>query len=265
MPRYVIDVQYRGSAYSGWQLQATTDNTVQANVDRVLGIVLRQPVSTYGAGRTDAGVHAIGLPVQFDYEGEIHPSFRHAMNSILPYDIAVMAVYKALTDDFHVRYKAIRRAYRYRIVFEKTPVSHGLAWWCKTTLDVEKMQEGAQMLKEYSNFKCFAKGGGATNHICLMEEARFIWEGKELVFYIKANRFLRGMVRAIVGTLTMVGEGTLTLEGLRNVLESGDRKLAGPNVPPDGLYLSEVIYPEGMLEEIHFTVPPAPAKRFNWR
>ncbi len=264
MPRYVIDVQYKGTAYSGWQLQENATETVQAYVEKALTIVLRTPTSVYGAGRTDAGVHATKMPAHFDYEGELHPSFMHAMNSILPRDIAVMAGYKVLIPDFHARFKARRRAYEYHVTYRKTPVKTGLAWWTKPWLDLEKMQEGAKVLMEYSNFKSFAKAGGAEKFICKIAKAEFELVEDGFIFHIEADRFLRGMVRAIMGTLVLMGEGRLDVEGLRKAIEAQDRKAAGPNAPPDGLYLTEVHYPEGSLELIQFKKPEAPVMRVKW-
>jgi tRNA pseudouridine38-40 synthase len=264
MPRYVIDVQYKGTAYSGWQLQANATETVQAYVEKALSIVLRTPTTVYGAGRTDAGVHATKMPAHFDYEGELHPSFMLAMNAILPPDIAVMAGYRALIPDFHARYKARRRAYQYHVTFRKTPVRHGLAWWTKPALDLEAMAEGAAILPQYSNFKSFAKAGGAEKFICKITKAYFEPTEDGFIFHIEADRFLRGMVRAIMGTLVLMGEGKLDAAGLRKVIEAENRAAAGPNAPPDGLFLCEVQYPECSLELLPFDKPNAPKMRVKW-
>jgi tRNA pseudouridine38-40 synthase len=255
MPRYVVDVRYKGTAYAGWQIQPDC-TTVQGELDDTLSKVLRTPISTYGAGRTDTGVHALQLPAHFDYDGELHPHFHKAINAILPKDIAITKVYQAVEGNFHARFSGIQRAYRYQLVFEKDPMHYQFARWIKekrSSLNFEAMFAAAPILLEYDSFECFTKTrGNQKTHICAITHSYFEWEGDMLVYHIKANRFLRGMVRTIVGTLLMIGKGDLDQAGLRKIIEGKDRKAAGPAESADGLYLSEVVYPEGSLVELEF-------------
>jgi tRNA pseudouridine38-40 synthase len=252
MPRYVIDVRFKGTAYAGWQVQ---DNlpTVQREVDDTLTKVLRTPISTYGSGRTDSGVHAMQLPAHFDYEGELHPHFHKAVNAILPKDIAITKVYRAVHENFHARFHGIARAYRYHLIFQKDPLRYQYTRWVKDALDFDAMFDAADIIMDYDSFECFTKSNGnQKTHICDVIHSYFEWEGDMLVYHIKANRFLRGMVRTIIGTLLLIGKHQLDADGLRRIIESKDRKQAGPAELPDGLYLSEVVYKEGSLEEIPF-------------
>jgi tRNA pseudouridine38-40 synthase len=256
MPRYVVDVRFKGTAYAGWQVQENL-TTVQGELDATLSKVLRAPIGTYGAGRTDSGVHALQLPAHFDYDGELHPSFHKAVNAILPRDIAIMKVYRAVEGNFHARFSGIARAYRYQLIFEKDPVLYQLARWVKekkASIDFPAMFAAAAILKEYDSFECFTKtNGNQKTHLCAITDSYFDWEGDMLVYHIKANRFLRGMVRTVVGTLMLIGKGQLDEAGLRKIIESKDRKQAGPAELAEGLYLSEVAYKPGTLEEISFS------------
>lgn len=252
MPRYVIDIRYNGAAYSGWQLQENA-TTVQGEVEIALQKLLRQHVETYGAGRTDAGVHALKLPTHFDYDGDLHPHFFKAINALLPYDISVMKVYRAVDDNFNVRFAAIRRAYRYQLTFQKDPMQLGFCRWIKEKLDIEAMQSAAKVLFDYNSYESFCKANGNNKtYFCEIKDSRFEWEGDMLVYHVAADRFLRGMVRTIVGTLLMVGKGTLDEAGLRAIIEGKDRRLAGSSEMAAALFLSEVDFPEGSLVELEF-------------
>lgn len=250
MPRYVVDVRYNGTNYAGWQIQ---DNivTVQSEVDAALTKVLRAPVFTYGAGRTDSGVHAMQLPAHFDFEGEIPRHFMLGVNAILPRDISITKVYRAVEDSFHTRFHAIERAYRYHLIFFKDPIRFGFVRWVKEKVDLQKMEEAAAVFLEYDSFESFCKSNSNNKtYFCKIKESRFEWEGEILVYHIRADRFLRGMVRAIMGTLLLVGRGLLTVDDVRRIIEAKDRKHKGPTELACGLYLSEVVFPEGTLVDI---------------
>ena len=250
--RYILDVRYRGTNYSGWQVQENA-HTVQAELDKALSLILKRPISTMGAGRTDAGVHALQLPTHFDLDEDLHPAFQKAVNAVLPDDISITRTYKALADNFHARFTATHRAYRYNIIFQKDPFWYQRSWWCKEKIQLEPMQRGAEIIKEYNSFESFCKArGNNKTFFCDIMESRWEVEGEAWVYHVKANRFLRGMVRAIVGTLFLMGKGVLDEAGLRKILEAKDRKLAGPSVIADGLFLTEVGYPSGLMEEIEF-------------
>ncbi len=250
--RYILDVRYNGTDYSGWQTQPNAP-TVQGELTKALNILLRKEIETYGAGRTDAGVHAMQMPTHFDYEGELHPHFFRSLNGILPPSIAVMQVYRALRDNFHARFDAISRTYRYNIIFYKDPNHYQCAWWCKDDLRIGAMQEGAEVFKEFDSFESFCKTNASNKtFFCDIMESRWEKENDLWVYHVKANRFLRGMVRTMVGTMYEMGKGKLDAEGLRNILRKKDRKEAGMAAPSHGLFLTEVEYPPGNFEKIEF-------------
>ncbi|MEM7369408.1 MAG: tRNA pseudouridine(38-40) synthase TruA [Bacteroidota bacterium] len=242
--RYILDISYQGANYAGWQIQPNA-NTVQAELDAALSTLLRTDIRSTGAGRTDAGVHARQLIVHFDHAGEIPHSLLHGLNGILPYDIAANALFQPTTSDFHSRFTATSRSYVYQIVRQKSPEYYLTAHWIRYQIDVENMNRAAALLLEYDEFGSFCKAhaDNATN-LCQMYHA--YWEESQdlLCFHIKANRFLRGMVRAIVGTLLLVGRGKMSLSEFRAVIEAQDRTAAGPAAEAKGLFLTEVGYPE---------------------
>lgn len=252
MTRYVVDVSFKGTVYAGWQIQENIV-TVQAEVDKALSKVLRAPIATYGSGRTDSGVHAIKLPAHFDFEGDLPKHFMVSVNACLPRDIGIMKVYKAILPNFHARHTGRERAYRYHVIFQKDPLQFGFARWVKEELDIAAMQSAAKVLLDYNSFECFCKtNSNNKTYLCDIKASYFEWEGNRLVYHIRANRFLRGMVRTIMGTLLLVGRGLLDEDGLRKIIEGKDRTKAGPAEMAEGLYLSDVTYPEGSLEEIVF-------------
>jgi tRNA pseudouridine38-40 synthase len=248
MPRYVVDVCFKGTNYAGWQIQPNCV-TVQSEVDSAISKVLRAKIETYGAGRTDAGVHATKLP----YDGELPDHFLLGVNSILPRDISLMRAYRALTPEFHARFSGRERAYRYNLIFKKDPIRYGLSRWVKEEANVEKMFSAAKILLDYDSYECFCKtNSNNKTYICNIKESYFEWEGDMLVYHIRANRFLRSMVRSIVGTMLYIGRDLLTEDDLRQLIENKDRSKAGPSEQADGLFLTDVVYPVGSLEEIIF-------------
>lgn len=250
MPRYVVDVRFRGTAYAGWQIQENA-LTVQQEVNHALSRALRTTIITYGAGRTDTGVHALQMPAHFDYEGEVPGHFLLSVNAILPRDIAITKLHRATQDNFHARFHAIARAYRYHLIFQKDPMLQGYSRWVKEEVDVAAMMEAAQVLLEYDSFESFCKtNSNNKTFFCKVIHSYFAWEGDLLVYHIKADRFLRGMVRTIMGTLLQVGKGKLDVADVRRIIESKNRQLAGQSELADGLFLSEVVYPEGSLVEV---------------
>lgn len=250
--RYFLDIIYNGTRYHGWQFQKNAVS-VQQRVQEALFTLLRQEIEVYGAGRTDAGVHAISLPSHFNFDQELHPAFLKAINSILPEDIAVRRVWKPTDPDLHARFAATSRSYRYQMIFGKDPLLLNLAYHYKGQLDLEAMMAAAEVIKEYDSFESFCKANAQNKtYFCTIMDSHFEWEGNVLVYHVKANRFLRGMVRTIMGTLLMVGEHKIGLDGVREIIEAKDRRKAGPAVPACGLFLAEVKYPVGSFEEIDF-------------
>lgn len=242
--RYFIECSYRGTNYSGWQIQENA-NTVQAEIEKYLTILLKNPISIMGSSRTDAGVHAIHQVAHFDIENEsLNPeNLVHRLNKILPFDITIKLIY-SVKEDHHCRFKATSRKYEYHISSLKNSFKKGLYYEFNHDLDIRLMNEACQKLFQYFDFECFSKIKTDVNTFnCIIMEAH--WENREndmLVFHIKANRFLRGMVRAIVGTLLEVGAGKLSVEDFEQIIISKNRKKAGRAVPAEGLFLMEVNY-----------------------
>ena len=253
--RYFIDLSYQGTEYVGWQ-QQPNGLSVQEVLENRLGVLLRQPVAVVGSGRTDAGVHASQQIVHFD-SPEPLPSavFLRKLNALLPADIAAKALY-AVADDAHARYDATLRSYRYYISPAKNPYWVDKACFDSRRYDWELMNQAAQLLIEYEDFEAFSKVHTEVKHFrcqiksAFWEQSQCPWQQSALyVFHISANRFLRGRVRAIVGTILRVGTRRLSLEDFRSVIEAKNRSLAGAAAPPQGLYLSSVQYPYLLVEE----------------
>lgn len=246
--RYFIELIFNGTSYHGWQIQ-TNAISVQAVVDDALSMILRQEIRTLGCGRTDTGVHAKQLFAHFDcLQADVErqsATIIKSLNAVLPNDIAVKRIFR-VPNDFHARFSAISRSYEYYIHFEKDPFLDGLSWQLRDKPDFIKMNEAAKIMMEYRDFSCFSKTHTQvlTNN-CEIYKAEWEWinEGR-LVFNISANRFLRNMVRAIVGTLIEIGNGRNAIESIRSTIESKDRSEAGTSVPACGLYLSQVVYPD---------------------
>lgn len=249
--RYFVELAYHGGQFHGWQIQQNAV-TVQEIVDEALSTISRQSVQTTGCGRTDTGVHARQLYAHFDLAQAIEniPGFLHQLNSLLPVSIAARSIVP-VTTSAHARFDAVKRRYEYHIHWGKNPFLQGLSWQIRDLPDIEKMNEAAQILLKYRDFSSFSKSNTQvfTNN-CTIFEA--YWEqisdlggSKRLVFHIEADRFLRNMVRAIVGTLVDIGLGKNEPDHLRTVIERKNRSVAGASVPPEGLYLSKVEYPKG--------------------
>jgi len=241
--RYFIELAYNGKNYFGWQRQPKQISVQQVLEDK-LSILLREEISIVGAGRTDTGVHAKQMYAHFDFDGKIElEKLTFKFNSFLPKDISIYRIIP-VKDDAHARFDATSRAYEYHIHLGKNPFLTDFAYQIYHKLDLEKMNEAASLMYEYTDFKCFSKSNtDVRTYNCDVMNA--VWEKQEslLIFHVKADRFLRNMVRAIVGTLLEVGEGKKTVEDFRNVLESRNRSEAGVSVPAHALYLTEVVYP----------------------
>ncbi len=245
MPRYFIQMAYNGSRYHGYQIQPHSIS-VQATVERCLSLKLGQTVAITGCGRTDTGVHARNYYAHFDFEKEIAApeALVRQMNAFLPDDIVVYRIWQ-VAPGLHARFDAAARTYHYYITRTKNPFHTHDACFVYGDLDVEKMQQGARILFEYEDFTSFSKVHTQvkTNN-CKIMEARWFEQDGLLVFRIKADRFLRNMVRAIVGTLLEIGKGRMTLDEFRAVIERKDRCEAGTSMPAHALFLEEVEYPK---------------------
>ena len=244
--RYFLSLSYFGEAYHGWQRQPNAVS-VQEVIEQALSTLLRTPISIVGAGRTDTGVHAREIFAHFDTEEKLPEDLVHRLNRFLPDDIAVKAINK-VPEDAHARFSAVSRSYEYHIVRKKDPFYRDRAYMITRPLNVSAMNEAAEMLKSYEDFECFSKSNTDVHTFnCKIMEA--YWKEKKdlLVFHIAADRFLRNMVRAVVGTLLDVGQGKQTLEDVKAIIKSKNRSEAGVSVPAKGLYLTRVEYPEGIL------------------
>ncbi|SMC66507.1 tRNA pseudouridine(38-40) synthase TruA [Pedobacter nyackensis] len=243
MQRYFIELSYNGTAYHGWQIQPNA-STVQECLDKALSVYFRQPISSLGCGRTDSGVHATQFYAHFDLQTAIDPlKSVTGINSLLPYQIAVKRVFE-VDNEAHARFGATERAYHYHLHFHKDPFKLDRSWLYKGDLDMEAMNEAAKLLLTYTDFSCFSKSNTQTfTNNCNVMEAFFVKEDEGLKFTIRADRFLRNMVRAIVGTLIRVGKKELSLAQFKEIVESKNRCNAGQSVPACGLYLVNVIYP----------------------
>ena len=255
MQRYFLYMAYDGTCYHGWQIQPN-GISVQQVVQEALATLLRQPVSIVGAGRTDAGVHARLMVAHFDYE---YPEdtqklidgrwLTDKLNRLLPPDISV---YKVLpvASDAHARFDALSRTYHYYIHVGKSPFLRAYSCRLYSALDFERMNEAARILFDYTDFTSFSKlhTDTKTNNCKIMKAEWVQLSPGEWRFEIKADRFLRNMVRAVVGTLVEVGRGKLTLEGFRQVIEGKNRCKAGESMPGNALFLVDVAYPDRCFE-----------------
>lgn len=248
MCRYFIYLSYDGTNYHGWQIQPN-GISVQEVLMKALSTFLRKPIEVVGAGRTDAGVHARLMVAHFDFDAELDcATVVDKLNRLLPPDVAVHRV-RRVKSDAHARFDATYRTYKYYITTCKDPFSRAFSWRIFQTLNFEKMNEAAQTLFDYIDFTSFSKlhTDVKTNN-CKMMYARWEQIGEHnWVFTIQADRFLRNMVRAVVGTLVEVGKGKLTVEGFRKVIEEKNRCSAGTSVPGNALFLVDVGYPEELF------------------
>ena len=242
--RYFIECAYKGTNYSGWQIQINA-LAVQEVIEKALSTLLKTKVEITGSSRTDAGVHANQQIAHFEIDNEINDTDNlvYRMNKILPFDISIKQIFE-VADDYHSRFEAISRKYEYRISRKKNPFQKGLSYEFNGDLNLELMNKACLILFKYINFQCFSKiKTEVLTYNCTILEAR--WEENTddtLIFHVKANRFLRGMVRSIVGTLLEIGLEKISLEDFEQIILSKNRKNAGWSVPAEGLFLMEVNY-----------------------
>ncbi|WP_312079431.1 tRNA pseudouridine(38-40) synthase TruA [Chryseobacterium sp.] len=240
--RYFIEFSYNGKNYFGYQIQPDAIS-VQEELEKALSTILREDIKTTGAGRTDTGVHAKKIYAHFDTEKVLDKELPRRLNSFLPPDISVKQIFQ-VKDDFHARFDATFRTYEYYISLEKNPFTQESSWqhWRKS-LEIDKMNEACKILFEYEDFTSFAKlhTDNKTN-LCKIYKAYWEQDGSELKFTVSANRFLRNMVRAIVGTMVEVGSGKIQPEDVRKIIEDKHRNSAGTSAPAHGLYLVDVGY-----------------------
>ncbi|MEC7773550.1 MAG: tRNA pseudouridine(38-40) synthase TruA [Bacteroidota bacterium] len=249
--RYFIEFSYDGSLYHGFQKQLNAI-TVQEIMENGISTILRDRIDIVSAGRTDTGVHAVNMFAHFDYDikSKIEESnFCHLLNRLLPADIVVIAIHKVKSDS-HSRFDAISRTYNYYITDTKNPFNHKYRYYLSEELDYIMMNKASKILYEHQDFKCFSKSNtDVKTYNCKITNAEWVKSEDDWKFIITSNRFLRNMVRAIVGTLIEIGRGKLEIDDLDKIIQSKDRRNAGYSVPAEGLFLKEIIYDKKIFIE----------------
>lgn len=247
--RFFIELSYDGTPFHGWQIQKNA-KSIQQTLNEALSTVTRQEIYTVGCGRTDTGVHARRFFAHFDCEELLEnlPELTFKINCILPPEVAIHQIFQVHLD-LHSRFSATYRTYEYLITTSKSPFQVNRSYEFRSELDVEQMNQGARMLFEYEDFTSFSKlHSDAETNLCKLMKAHWHTTKTGLRFEIQANRFLRNMVRAIVGTMIDLGEGKIGLNDFQKIIELKDRSAAGYSVPAHGLYLIDIGYPEGAFK-----------------
>ncbi len=240
--RYFIKLAYNGTNYHGWQVQPNA-SSVQETLNNALSVILNSEINIMGAGRTDTGVHAKEMFAHFDYDPTLEvDSTLHKLNSYLPKDIAIYDIIP-VHEDAHARFDAKKRTYQYHISSVKNVFSQEESWYYHQNLDVELMNQATKILLNHTDFQCFSKVNTDVNTFnCTIYEAYWKQENNQLIFTISADRFLRNMVRAIVGTLVNIGLHKITLSDFNSIIENKNRNEAGFSVPAQGLFLTKIEY-----------------------
>jgi tRNA pseudouridine38-40 synthase len=242
MLRYFLEIFYKGTNYSGFQIQQNA-NSIQAEVEKAFQILQKEKVEMTGSSRTDAGVHALQNFFHFDYEGEIHPRFTYKMNAILPDDIVVKKII-SVDAKAHCRFDAVSREYKYFIYTHKDPFLKDNAFYFPYKLNFDLLKSAASLIKNYNDFTSFSKRKTQVNDFnCMIYESEWLTEDDCVVYYVKANRFLRGMVRALTATMLLIGRKKLTLNEFKKIIEAKDFAKANFAVPSHGLFLISVNFP----------------------
>ncbi len=248
--RYFFEISYKGTNYHGWQIQNNAIS-VQQIIQERLKQLLNLEIEITGSSRTDTGVHATQQFFHVDFSEQIDElKFKYPMNAILPKDIVIKSIRK-VGDEAHARFDALSRRYRYVIIPQKDPFQRSEAYIYHQSINLKDLNEASKILVGRQDFKSFSKVKTQVNNFnCEVYNAYWQYEDASLVFYIKSNRFLRGMVRSIVGTLLMVNEGKIAVDNVKDILQSRNRQNAGRSVPAEGLYLQEIEYPDNIFENI---------------
>lgn len=246
--RYFMQLAFKGTHFNGWQKQNNAPSVQQA-IENALTKLLRQNTEITGAGRTDTGVHARNYIAHFDAVApvELLPEFMYRLNMLLPFDIAIQKIWPVAANA-HARFDALWRTYEYQIITEKDPFETEFCHYIKHPLNVQQMNMACKILFDYTDFTSFCKlhSDNKTNE-CHIKEAFWRTEGNKLIFTIKSDRFLRNMVRAIVGTLLNVGSGKISIDEFRNIIEQKNRCKAGTSAPAHGLFFIGAGYPGELI------------------
>lgn len=248
MNRYFLETSYIGTNYAGFQIQKNADS-IQSEVEKALGIVLRVKIALTGSSRTDAGVHALQNYFHFDSIDVIPSDIVYNINSILPRDIAVIRLI-AVSPQSHCRFDAVARLYTYHIYRFKNPFLADRAYYYPYAMDVQLLQAAAEILYQYTDYTAFSKRRTQVqSYDCTIFESSWKTENQEMIYTVRGNRFLRGMVRGLVGTMLQIGKGKMQLDQFRKIIEEKDSSLVDFSVPAKGLFLEEVIFPEKYFEQ----------------
>jgi len=243
MSRYFIELSYKGTNYSGFQSQHNTKHTIQAELEKAFEILQKDKIVLVSSSRTDSGVHALQNYFHLDYSGEIHPQFVYKINAILPQDIVVKNIIP-VTVDAHSRFDAISRESKYFIYTKKNPFLQDRAFFFPYKLDIEKLKAAADIVKDYTDFTSFSKRNTQVKTFeCRIIKSEWLYENDCLVYHVEANRFLRGMVRALTATMLKIGRNRITMEEFKSVIEAKNCTQASFAVPAHGLFLIKVEYP----------------------
>lgn len=245
--RYFIEIAYNGKNYFGWQRQPE-QISVQQVLEETLSTVMREEIKIFGAGRTDTGVHAKQLFAHFDFDKiENKAALIFRLNSFLPNDISIQNIYE-VKEDAHARFHAVEREYEYIVSLQKNPFLQDFSFQINNQPNLNLMNQAAEMLLSHRDFQCFSRSNtDVKTYNCVITKADWKLDDNKLVFNIKADRFLRNMVRAIVGTLLDVGLGKISIDDFQKILNSKNRTIAGASAPSRGLYLVKVQYPESIF------------------
>jgi len=243
MGRYFIELSYDGALFGGFQIQQNV-GTVQGALEKAMETLFRAPIPLTGASRTDAGVHAYQNFLHFDTELELLPKHVYNLNAILPNSVVVKGIYQ-VPNESHSRFDAIKRGYIYKLHQSKDPFSEGRSWYYPFPLDLDLMQTAADSLLNYTNFESFSKKNTQVNSFeCAITKANWTISGSNIQFEIHSNRFLRGMIRGLVGTMVQVGRGQISMDAWHEIVASKDEQRVDFSTPACGLYLSQIIYPD---------------------
>jgi len=243
MARYFIELSYDGASFGGFQIQQNV-GTVQGALENAMETLFRAPIALTGASRTDAGVHAYQNFLHFDTELELLPKHVYNLNAILPNSVVVKGIYQ-VPNESHSRFDAIKRGYIYKLHQSKDPFSEGRSWYYPFPLDLDLMQTAADSLLNYTNFESFSKKNTQVNSFeCVITKANWTISGTNIQFEIHSNRFLRGMIRGLVGTMVQVGRGQISMDAWHEIVASKDEQRVDFSTPACGLYLSQIIYPD---------------------
>jgi tRNA pseudouridine38-40 synthase len=252
LARFLIELSYKGTPYNGWQIQLNTNNTIQRVVNEKISVLLQEEIMVTAAGRTDAGVHAQQNFAHFNSKKEIPPDFVHRLNFMLPNDIAAKKIFE-VPESFNARFDALKRTYEYIIAYGKSALEYDLmCYYPYEKLDTKKLNEVASFLKMQTDFSAFSKRKTQVKtNLCKIFEAEWNFDGKknEHHFVISADRFLRGMVRGIVGTSIRFARGKLSVDGLKKIIESKQPHKTDFSAPAQGLRLMKVEYASGVFQK----------------